>query len=316
MSQPRVWLGAAHLLIGCDQGAAPVVERSVITLPCTKAVAEAKTMSAPIPPRRPLQSPPPPRPVPVHLPPPQRWMTKLAPKQQRAVRQACEWHAQHPCQGPLLTAPFTAEHPDPTIPMLAILSDDQQRGVDAYCGYVNAHRRGCSTPLVVAFESQPIVFATSQGAFNFDSTPVSSDWPTAVTPWIALDRDGDGAITRGAELFGDATPLAGGTARDGFAALASLDANGDGVLDAHDPMFASLLLWADRDGDRKSTPAELRPLAELVTSLPLAHSLVPRCTDRGDCEGERGVAHWRDVAGADHTGAVVDVYLSTSPSGR
>ena len=89
--------------------------------------------------------------------------------------------------------------------------------------------------------------------------------------------------------------------------LAALDANGDGVIDRHDPRFAQLVLWADRDGDRKSSPAELRPLAEIIISIPLDHEIVPRCV-RGNCEGERVVMTWGE-RGQPRTGAVIDVYL-------
>ena len=88
----------------------------------------------------------------------------------------------------------------------------------------------CETPLVVAFDGQPIDFAPAgHGRFAFVvGEPATTDWPTAVTPWIALDLDGDGAITSGAELFGSSTVLANGArASNGFAALAELDANHD-----------------------------------------------------------------------------------------
>jgi len=170
----------------------------------------------------------------------------------------------------------------------------------------------CETPLVVAFDGQPIDFAPAgRDRFAFvPGEPAATDWPTDATPWIALDLDGDGAITSGAELFGSSTVLANGArAANGFAALAELDANGDGVLDARDPMFGRLVLWSDRNGDHRSTPDELRPLASTVTSISLASRLDARCNDRDDCEGERGTLHWRDAAGADHAGAVVDVYI-------
>ena len=76
-------------------------------------------------------------------------------------------------------------------------------------------------------------------------------------------------------------------------------------IDASDPAFASLLVWADRDGDRRSTPDELSPLSDVVTAIPLASRLDPRCDDAGNCEGERGAALVRDGSSA----AVVDVYL-------
>ena len=56
-----------------------------------------------------------------------------------------------------------------------------------------------------------------------------------------MDRNGDGVVNDGTELFGDRTPLPDGTtARTGFEALATLDENGDGVVDASDGMFSSL----------------------------------------------------------------------------
>jgi hypothetical protein len=155
---------------------------------------------------------------------------------------------------------------------------------------------GTYTPLVVAFEAQPVRFAGNR--------------PTVATPWLALDRDGDGAIADGRELFGNRTVLAGGNrALHGFDALAELDANHDGRIDARDPAFASLVLWADRDGDRAGRGDELRPLADVVVAISLAYHVDARCDARGNCEGERAELTWRAADGALRTGAVVDVYL-------
>jgi hypothetical protein len=68
------------------------------------------------------------------------------------------------------------------------------------------------------------------------------------------------------------------------------------VIDARDPAFARLLLWADADGDRQSAPGELRALSAVITAIPLAH------------EGVRGSARLRDGRTAD----VIDLYLATS----
>jgi hypothetical protein len=166
------------------------------------------------------------------------------------------------------------------------------------------------TPLVVAFDNQPVAF-TAGGRFAF--TPgeaMATDWPTATTPWIALDLDGKGAIDSGAELFGSFTRLPDGSlARDGFAALAALDANHDGKIDRDDPAFAKLVLWADRDGDRRSTPDELVPLASVIVSISLDVRIEPRCDDRMNCEREKAAMRWRDAAGALHDGTVVDIHL-------
>lgn len=229
-----------------------------------------------------------------------RWFLALDKQERHAVRQICRARRTNPCAGmlPIPRGPDGAPSADPLTAQLALVGRDGRGELDRFC-VASGHARGCNTPLVVAFDGQPIEFLENARPFAFrPGEPVATDWPTAATPWIALDRDGDGAITSGLELFGDA-----GGAKNGFEALAALDDNRDGVIDRADPAFAKLLLWADANGDRASSPAELSPLAETVTSIPLAHVIDTRCT-RGNCEGERGTVHWRGG-----TGAVVDVYL-------
>jgi hypothetical protein len=166
------------------------------------------------------------------------------------------------------------------------------------------------TPLVVSFDDQPVAF-TSSARFAFSpGHPVIVDWPSAATPWLALDLDGDGLITSGAELFGSDTVLADGrVAPHGFAALAAHDATGDGVINARDPVFGALVLWADRDGDGISMRDELAPLASRVTSIALDYEIHERC-QRDSCERERAAMTWQDARGS-HAGAVIDVHVAT-----
>lgn len=83
--------------------------------------------------------------------------------------------------------------------------------------------------------------------------------------FLVLDRDGDGVITGGRELFGNFTPLSwdmtGVLANNGFAALAWFDqpeqgGNGDGVIDAGDQVFSKLALWVDSNHNGVSEPGE------------------------------------------------------------
>ncbi|HTR54965.1 MAG TPA: hypothetical protein VMJ10_29970 [Kofleriaceae bacterium] len=228
-----------------------------------------------------------------------------------------------PCKG-MLPLPHDANgkeipyHEPTRAEWRAKLSDEQKKYVDQkcrggrgygsdLCGPYKVER--CETPLAVSFDDAPVAY--SQGArFAFSpGAPTATDWPTAATPWIALDRDGDGAITSGAELFGSSSVLPGGTtATNGFEALAALDGNGDGVIDARDPAFASLVLWFDRDRDGVGRGDELEPLARSVVAISLAAKADARCDVRGNCEGPRARITWRDLTGV-HTGTVVDVYL-------
>jgi hypothetical protein len=88
--------------------------------------------------------------------------------------------------------------------------------------------------------------------FDFDADGVltRTGWVNKDDALLVWDRNGNGRIDTGAELFGDFTPLPNGTlAPNGFAALAALDSNGDGVIDASDPAFAELKLWRDTSQD-------------------------------------------------------------------
>jgi hypothetical protein len=158
---------------------------------------------------------------------------------------------------------------------------------------------GDNTPLVIAFGSQAVQFV-ADGAY---------DWPTASTPWLVLDRDGNGTIDGEAELFGSSTVLADGfAAANGFIALAELDDNHDGRIDAADAAFGKLQLWADADRDRHGTAGELTSASASLVSISLDNHVDLRCDTRGNCEGERAAIEWRDRDGM-HKGAVVDVYL-------
>ena len=108
-----------------------------------------------------------------------------------------------------------------------------------------------------------------------DGVLTKTGWVGKDDALLVWDRNANGRIDTGAELFGDFTVLPNGTlAPNGFAALAALDANGDGVIDATDPAFAELKLWRDISQDGVSQGGELVSLADAgIVSLNLAHSL-------------------------------------------
>jgi uncharacterized protein YaiE (UPF0345 family) len=80
-------------------------------------------------------------------------------------------------------------------------------------------------------------------------------------------------VDSGAELLGTSTVLKNGQlAQDGWQALADLDSNGDGVINALDAAYVDLKVWVDGDTDGVTDGGELRSLADLgIKSISLAH---------------------------------------------
>jgi hypothetical protein len=174
---------------------------------------------------------------------------------------------------------------------------------------------GGDTPLVLRFGDTPITF-TTMGAVGFDINGVGEcdayDFPVSRdTPWLALDRDGNGTIEDGAELFGSGTVLADGRRADnGFTALAELDDNGDGRIDASDSRFGELLTWSDHDENRVGAGLELQRVdAAGLVAIDLEYRVDPLCDARGNCGVERAAFTWTDRRGVTSTGEVVDVHL-------
>jgi hypothetical protein len=127
-------------------------------------------------------------------------------------------------------------------------------------------------------DCSPIVINLLQGRYQltgpedpvlFDiaatGSPIRVSWTSADADeaFLWLDRNHNGVVDNGAELFGNATRLLNGTrAANGFDALKELDSNRDGVIDAQDAVWTQLMLWRDLNHDGISQSNELQPIAE------------------------------------------------------
>jgi hypothetical protein len=90
--------------------------------------------------------------------------------------------------------------------------------------------------------------------------------------FLCMDRNHNGVIDNGSELFGYATPLLSGKpAKVGYRALADLDmhaagGNSDGVIDSRDLLFHELCAWIDKNRDGVSQPEEIFSLDQVGVS--------------------------------------------------
>ncbi len=183
---------------------------------------------------------------------------------------------------------------------------------------------GCDTcggsPIVIDIAGDGIALTNPADGVDFDlngnGTRDRLGWtrPASDDAWLALDRDGNGTIERGAELFGDFTAQPASSNKNGFLALAEFDkpangGNADGVIDSRDSVFERLRLWQDKNHNGISELDELHTLAELnVKALELDFKESKRFDEFGNEFKYR--AKIKDAANANVARWAWDVFLS------
>jgi len=108
------------------------------------------------------------------------------------------------------------------------------------------------------------VSSTNPILFDHDGDGIKNGtgWVASDDGMLVLDRNGNGSIDSGRELFGDSTIKSNGqVATNGFNALADIDSNADGVVNSTDTQYANLRIWRDLNQDGISQTGELFSLA-------------------------------------------------------
>src|SRR5579883_3061384 len=102
--------------------------------------------------------------------------------------------------------------------------------------------------------------------------------------------------------------LVGGDGNVGFAALAKYDANGDGVIDAGDPIYSQLCVWQDSNGNGTVDPGELMTLPQAgIASINVAATAQAGMTIAGNQITATGTFTRTDGS----TGAIADAAFAT-----
>ncbi len=138
------------------------------------------------------------------------------------------------------------------------------------------------SPLVLDFSTsqgslETLSASKSQVSFDLDRDGVKTQtgWILPTSSFLAYDRNQNGIIDHGGELFGNHTQTSNSntTFENGFDALKTFDSNFDNIIDSSDAMFSKLLLWTDHNMDGISQKSELEFLADReVSKISLTYS--------------------------------------------
>lgn len=200
-----------------------------------------------------------------------------------------------------------------------------QDGVDNNCdGLIDFQDPNCfftcgTSPIVIDTSGDGFDLTSASAGVLFDMRATGQHlrvaWIQGDDAWLALDRNGNGAIDDGKELFGNFTPQPPSQAPNGFIALAEYDkpgsgGNGDGRINRHDTIFNSLRLWKDTNRNGISEYSELYALPRLgVGMIDLDYKESRRRDEHGNWFRYR--AKVRDTGGG-HVGRWAwDVFLVT-----
>ncbi len=184
----------------------------------------------------------------------------------------------------------------------------------------------CASPVVIDVLGNGFSLTNNAGGVLFDLNSNDNREQVAWTStnsddaWLVLDRNSNGLIDNGTELFGDYTPQPvppQNEERNGFLALAEFDkaangGNSDGVIDSSDTIFSNLRLWQDTNHNGVSELSELKTLNESgLVKLELNYRESKRTDEHGNRFKYRAKV-W-DVRGSRIGRWAWDVFLNSQP---
>ena len=167
------------------------------------------------------------------------------------------------------------------------------------------------SPIIIDMNGDGVK-TTAQGKhtyFDHDGNGFAENtgWVDSNDALLVLDRNQNGLIDDGKELFGSNTLLSSGKkAQNGFEALAEFDENRDGVIDTADSVWSRLQLWQDKNQNGLVDEGELLSLSNTqITAIGLNYLKGDKKDENGHEHRETSQVTWADG----HQTDVTDVWF-------
>lgn len=143
-----------------------------------------------------------------------------------------------------------------------IKTEDKEFNIELQCSYTKAffeqHKETLSfeetnflDPLIIQYDAKATAFESLSSTMSFqfdlknDNTLVDIPVLKKGNGFLVLDKNNNGVIDNGSEMFGPNT-------NNGFEELRAYDSDGNHWIDENDPIFNELLIWSKNEKNEES----------------------------------------------------------------
>lgn len=149
----------------------------------------------------------------------------------------------------------------------ANISLDLQGGVDNLQQNFDQIAKNYHTPLAIELYGEELLTTSVEDGVSFD---MDGDGMAEQTAWLkkgsgflVWDKNGDGMVNDGTEMFGEATVMSDGKrAENGVEALKDLDSDNNNIINQYDELWGKLRIWHDENSNGKTEEGELSLLSD------------------------------------------------------
>ncbi|EBY4129933.1 hypothetical protein D4Y10_10685, partial [Salmonella enterica subsp. enterica serovar Oranienburg] len=170
-----------------------------------------------------------------------------------------------------------------------------------------------SSPIIIDLDRDGVETISLENGVFFDHNgnkfAESTGWVSPDDGLLVFDRDGNGQIDNGSELFGNNTLQADGTnASNGYNALKEYDDNNDGVLDENDAIWNQLQIWQDKNSNGRVDEGELLTMKQAgIASINTMYKNSSTTDSQGNLHKQTGSITYTDGS----KGQSADVWFNT-----